>query len=81
MLNVPLPADFEAVHHNPTCFHLISGPRDETGKFRIAKGMSSLNKPTEQTRGVQLLDPSKAISLNKARRRCKLTHRLDDPAC
>jgi hypothetical protein len=47
---------------------LNSGERDGEGRFRIKSGMSSLNAPARPTGGVQLMDPTKAISLNVVKR-------------
>lgn len=52
---------------------LATGPRDESGRFRVSRGMSSLSVPEDNTlpageKGVRLTDPTKAVSLNVDKR-------------
>ena len=52
---------------------LATGPRDESGRFRVSRGMSSLSVPEDDTlpaaeKGVRLTDPTKAVSLNVDKR-------------
>ena len=51
---------------------LAMGPRDESGRFRVSRGMSSLSVPVDNLsageRGVRLTDPTKAVSLNVDKR-------------
>lgn len=51
---------------------LTAGPKDESGRFRVAKGMSSLNAAEEdvkQKTGVTLMDPTKAVSCDVVKRK------------
>jgi len=51
---------------------LTTGPRDEDGRFRITKGMSSLVTPEElasASSGVTLMDPKKAVTLHTEKKR------------
>ena len=51
---------------------LNQGPRDENGRFRITKGMSSLVTPEEiaaKKEGVTLMDPTKAVTLHTEKKR------------
>lgn len=50
---------------------LTAGPKDESGRFRVTKGMSSLSAAEDVSRkkdGVTLMDPTKAISCNVVKR-------------
>ena len=51
---------------------LTAGPKDESGRFRVTKGMSTLAAPeddaSKKPTGVRLLDPTKAISCNVVKR-------------
>lgn len=50
---------------------LTAGPRDESGRFRVTKGMSSLSAAedvSQKKNGVTLMDPTKAISCNVVKR-------------